>query len=134
MARILSLWDSFGVARLDASMAPPPRLWRPPEVDWPSHGTLSLLASVLAWLMESRSVVLGERGQRCFPLVATSSACPSHTTSTCTCSECFRLKVSAPAGAALQGERRVSCDAPWDRWDRRLQEETPGGARLQGPS
>lgn len=76
-------------------------------MDFPSRGTLSLLASVLAWLMLSRSVVLGERGQRCLPLVATSSACPSHTTSTRTCSERFRLKVWAPAGAALHGERKA---------------------------
>lgn len=67
----------------------------------PGHGTLSLLASVLAWAMLSRSVLLGDRAQRCLPLVTTSSASPSRTTSTFTPSECFRLKVLAPAGAAL---------------------------------
>lgn len=73
----------------------------PPSEDLPSQGTLSLLASALAWLMVTRSVVLGDRSQRCLPLVATSSACPSRTTSTLTRSECFRLKVWASAGAAL---------------------------------
>lgn len=85
-----------------------PRPWFPlpsPLEDILSLGTLSLLASALAWLMVTRSVVLGDRGQRCLPLVATSSACPSRTTSTRTRSECFRLKVRASAGAALWGER-----------------------------
>lgn len=128
-------------------LEPRPRFPLPsPLEDILSQGTLSLLASALAWLMVTRSVVLGDRGQRCLPLVATSSACPSRTTSTRTRSECFRLKVWASAGAALWGERRAGPGAgripgqvgrgvsKKDSWGRGAGlQRTPGRARSGGP-